>query len=161
MASTKIELQEQIKKLNHEHSLEFPVTDDYKDLQKTAKAQRLEIERLAEEKAAAAGTGDQSGNQNGDNKDAAKGKSANAVYVWLKNPAYADKDGKMRIGGGFYHVSLAEYPRLAKLPSTSCEIFEEVPTRKLTEIAQWFGINVEKHDDKELLEMLVKEPTLY
>ena len=156
MASTKIALQEEIKKLNHEHNFDFPVTDDYKQLQKTAAEARKAV---AEKEAAGAD------NQNSDdnaNKTETPKASGDAVYVFLKNPAYVDKDGTQRVAGGLYHVNLAEYPRLAKITSDSGEIFEgKIPMRKLVKIAEWLGVDPEKHDDDELLDVLVTKPTLY
>lgn len=144
--ATKIELQEEIKRLNHEYKLDFAVSDEYNELQKT----------LREAKAKVAGL-----NSGDDKKSVAKVSATNAVYVWLKNPAYADKDGVKRIAGGFYKLDLAEYPRLKSLPKNTCEIFTDVPTRKLVEIAKWFGINTEKHNDDELLDLLETKPALY
>jgi len=143
--ATKIELQEEIKKLNHEHGLTFPVTDNYNELMKTLKDAKAAIPPVPTS-----------------NDDATKKSDKNAVYVWLKRPSYVDKDGTLRISGGFYKLDLAEYPRLANLPSTICERFDEVPMRKLSDIAKWFGIHTEKYkSDEELLKVLVTNPSLY
>ena len=152
MAKSKIELQEEIKKLNHEHNLELPVTGNYGELQDTLKKAKTDIEKA---------TGSTKDNQTGGASDASTD-SKNAVYVWVKNPAYVDQDGKKRVGSGLYLIDIALYPRLAKLPKTACELFEgEVPVRKLVEIAKWFGVNTDKHSDEDLLGILVKEPALY
>lgn len=149
VGATAVQLQDELKRLNEEFHIETPITGDesYKELQTLVKS--------AQKQAKGASEGED--NQKGAQK---KGGAKNAVYVWLKSPAYFDKDGEKRIAGGFYHIDLAKYPRIELLrgKTTICEIFDEAPTRKLSAIAQWFGVNFDKHSDEELLKILLTEP---
>lgn len=153
IGTTAVKLQEQIKLLNEKFGFKYEMTADtpYKDLQKMVADGQEKAKAIIEK----------DGGKSGGNTEASQG-GGNAVYAWLKSPAYVDKDGTKRVAGGLYLIDLAKFPRLKKLPKTTCELIEgEISARKLGEIAKWFGVNVEKHDDKELLEILVKEPTLY
>ena len=153
VGTSEVKLQEQIKLLNEKFgfSYELKAETTYAELQKmVGEAQTKAKEILAKD------------NKNDTKNEAANTGGKNAVYVWVKSPAYVDKDGEKRIAGGLYHIELAQYPRLKKMPSTVCEIIDgDISARKLGEVAKWFGVNVEKHDDDELLEMLIKEPALY
>lgn len=150
IGASAVRLQEQVKLLN-QHGFKKTLTgnETYKELQALVKEGQ---DALGVKK------GEEAPKRNTVNAAAAP---SDAVYVWLKTPAYVDKEGTKRVAGGFYHIALADFPRLAKLPREAGEIFAELPTRKLTEIAKWFGINVEKYTDEELLERLVSVPTLY
>lgn len=149
VGTSAVKLQEQIKLLNEKFGFDFKLTEnqEYSELQKMVGEAQNKAKAILE--------------KNGGNNSETK-KKGNAVYVWVKSPAYVDKDGTKRIGGGLFLIDIAKFPRLEKMPKTVCEMLgEEVDARKLGEIAKWFGVNLDKHDDNELLDILVKEPTLY
>lgn len=152
VGTSAVKLQEQVKLLNEVFGFTYKLTGDesYKQLQT--------IVTDAQEKAKAILEKD-GGNDTKNESAQSEGKK---VYVWLKNPAYVDVDGKKRVAGGFYHINLDEYPRLKRLPKTVCQIFEgSISASKQVEIAKWFGVNPDKHADDELLDVLVQNPTLY
>ncbi len=151
VGSKTVELQEEVKRLNKDFDFEYVLSGDesYKELQAMVGEAQTKAKEILAEKAG------------GDNQGGATKKS-DAVYVWLKSPAYVDKKGTLRVSSGLYHIDLAEYPRLVNLEKTVCEVFEkELRVSKIVEIAKFFGINVDKHEDDVLLDMLVKEPKLF
>jgi len=131
-------------------------TEGYQALQKLVGEAQTKIDEKIAAKAAAA-SGETIGGGSAVATTAAK------VYVFLKSAAYVDAAGEKRVGGGFYHIDLNEYPRLRQVSKNECIVYgEEVPTRDLTKIAEWFGVNPEKHkNDEELLSVLLTTPTLY
>ena len=157
VGTSAVKLQEQIKLLNEKFGFSYVLTGE----EKYADLQKMVVEAQTKAKEIQEANGDTNDTQGGAKNETPKS-SKDAVYVFLKSPAYVDKDGTQRVAGGLYHIKLSDYPRLSKMPRDICEVFEgEVPVRKLVQIAEFFGVNTEKHEDDELLEVLVSEPTLY
>ena len=78
------------------------------------------------------------------------------IYLWLKTRAYVNDE--KRIDPGLYCMAKGEmYPRLEKAKVSVCEIFEdEIPSRKLTEIARRCGVDPDKYEeDEELLKVIL------
>lgn len=91
-----------------------------------------------------------------DNQDDADESDADGkVLVWVKGRTYINDT--QRIDGGFYKIALPLPDRLAKSPTSVVEVFaDEVPPRKLTEIAKWSGIaHPEDYKDNELLAKII------
>lgn len=79
--------------------------------------------------------------------------------VWLKIRAYADDT--QRLDSGVYKFEAVPV-RLSKLSANECEVFEnEVPTRKLIQIARFMGMNPDGVKDEEILKKVVSEPKLF
>lgn len=137
--ATKIELQEQAKKLG----LELTGKETPAELKKLIK------DKLAEDRQAGSQTG------SGENK-------SSVFFIWLKSRAYIN-DRHQRIDAGLFQVeSLDEYPRLKNMGSVAVEIFEgKIPSMKLAQIAKWSGVNPDKYENNEdLLNVLLTEPSL-
>ena len=89
-----------------------------------------------------------------------KGENADTrgnFIVWLKGRAYIN-DKEQRLDAGVYVVE--EVPvRLSKLSASIVEVFEnEVPSKKLAQIARWAGINPDDLEDDEILSKVISEP---
>ena len=76
--------------------------------------------------------------------------------VWLKSRAYVDD--KVRLECGVFILN--EIPaRFSKLTSATVEVFEnEVPSKKVAQIARWAGINPDGVEDEEILSKVIVEP---
>lgn len=136
MAKSKIELQEEAKKLN---------------IELTGEETPVELKELIK-KASSSKSGD---NQTGQKKPSAK------LFIWLKARAYINDSG-IRMDGGFFQVeSLQEYPRLELMPKNTVEVFNEVPSAmKLAQIAKWLGIDPDNYKEKEdMLAVMISTPT--
>lgn len=98
--------------------------------------------------------------ENTSNKDEPEADAAqgDTVLVWVKGRTYIND--KERVDGGFYRVALPLPERLAKSPTTVVEVFaDDIPPRKLTEIAKWLGIaHPEDYKDEDILAKMVSGP---
>jgi len=76
--------------------------------------------------------------------------------VWLKSRVYVDE--KMRLECGVFILN--EIPaRFSKLPTSVVEVFEnEVPSKKVAQIARWAGINPDGVEDEEILSKVLVTP---
>lgn len=88
-----------------------------------------------------------SSNQNSATAPSAEG----TVFVWVKGRTYIND--VQRIDGGFYKMTLPLPDRLAKSPASVVEVFaNDIPPRKMTEIAKWSGVtHPEDYKDDQLL----------
>lgn len=87
------------------------------------------------------------------NQDSATGK----LLVWVKGRTYINET--QRIDAGLYRLDVVP-ERLAKSPTDVVEVFaNDIPPRKLTEIAKWSGVShPEDYEDDELLtKITIKE----
>lgn len=83
-------------------------------------------------------------------------KKSGKLYLWLKTRAYVSAE--KRVDPGLYCMAKGEmYSRLEKAGAVVCEIFEdEIPSRKLTEIARHCGVDSDKYEkDEDLLIVLL------
>lgn len=154
------ELQDQVKLLNEEFDFGIELTGEEKapELRKIVSEYQKKVQAILAE----------DGDQNGDNNAPKAGAKKNAVFVWLKTPAYVDQGGEKRLPIGFYHIDLADFPRLEaiKRDKRVIEIFEQQPSRRLADVATFFGVSTVTKDGKErtdadLLETLLTEPKTF